>query len=665
MTIALSQFDEVRLDRVSRDFGALNALRDVSLSIRRGEFIALLGPSGCGKSTTLNCIAGLLPVTGGAIWLDKSRVDTLRPEERGFGMVFQNYALFPHLNVRQNIGFGLKMRGKPKAEIDRKVDEALNLVRLRGQENKLPGQLSGGQQQRVAIARAIVIEPPLVLMDEPLSNLDAKLRLEMRAEIRRIHNELGATTIYVTHDQDEALSLADRIVVLRDGVIRQVGTPKELYEAPAHFDVADFMGFRNKLKGQVVALEGGRAVLDVEGARISGIARERVAVGSTRFCRHPSGRSRGRGGRLQCHRRERRHHRVSRPRIRRDGAFARRARLRVPLPSFGRARLEDSSAVGGRARSRLRGADPGEAVMDAVAPAPAIEHGPNLRQRLAARGFDAVTLLVVPAAIFTLLLFVYPFAFGFVLSFEPKAGGDWLANYRRFFSDPFLYKTIANTLWLAIPVTLVNLLLAVPIAFRVRLMRRQRLLTTILVLPITLGTVLVAEGLLNYLGPQGWFNRTLLTFGLISQPLKLVHNYWGVFASLVITGFPFTFLLTLSYVTGIDPALEQAAATLGASAWQRFRHVYLPLLMPGFAITFCLSFVQAFSVFPSAVLLGEPAGVTRVISIAAATAAFEEYDYSMASAIAMIMGFVQLGIVVAVLASRGLFYRGPASGAKG
>ena len=283
MTIALSQFDEVRLDRVSRDFGSLNALRDVSLTIRRREFIALLGPSGCGKSTTLNCIAGLLPVTGGAIWLDKSRVDTLRPEERGFGMVFQNYALFPHLNVRQNIGFGLKMRGTPRAEMNRKVDEALSLVRLQGQENKLPGQLSGGQQQRVAIARAIVIEPPLVLMDEPLSNLDAKLRLEMRAEIRRIHNELGATTIYVTHDQDEALSLADRIVVLRDGVIRQVGTPKELYEAPAHLDVADFMGFRNKLQGTVVAYEGGRAVLDVEGARISGVARESLSVGSSAY----------------------------------------------------------------------------------------------------------------------------------------------------------------------------------------------------------------------------------------------------------------------------------------------------------------------------------------------------------------------------------------------
>jgi putative spermidine/putrescine transport system ATP-binding protein len=175
------------------------------------------------------------------------------------------------------------MRGTPKTEIDRKVDEALSLVRLQGQEHKLPGQLSGGQQQRVAIARAIVIEPPLVLMDEPLSNLDAKLRLEMRAEIRRIHNELGATTIYVTHDQDEALSLADRIVVLRDGVVRQVGSPKELYEAPAHLDVADFMGFRNKLKGRVVAVEDGRALLDVEGARIAGVAREHVSPGSPAY----------------------------------------------------------------------------------------------------------------------------------------------------------------------------------------------------------------------------------------------------------------------------------------------------------------------------------------------------------------------------------------------
>lgn len=289
---------------------------------------------------------------------------------------------------------------------------------------------------------------------------------------------------------------------------------------------------------------------------------------------------------------------------------------------------------------------------------------PSLRQRLAVHGIDGVTLLVLPAALFTLAIFVYPFLYGLLLSFEPKEGG-MLANYQRFFSDPFLYNTIATTLWLAVPVTVISLALALPIAFRVRLMTHQRLLTTILVLPVTLGTVLVAEGLLNYLGPQGWFSRTLMLLGIIGSPVKLTNNYWGVFASLIITGFPFTFLLTLSYVTGIDPALEQAAATHGARSWQRFRYVFLPLLIPGLAIAFLLSFVQAFAVFPSAILLGAPAGPTRVISIAAYQAAFEQYDYSMASAIAMIMAGVQLVIVVAILMLRNLFYRGATAGGKG
>src|SRR3954452_11810967 len=245
MTLHAHAFRTLRLDRISREFGSMRALHDVSLTVERGEFIALLGPSGCGKSTALNCLAGLLPLTSGAIWLDDRRIDALDPEDRGFGMVFQNYALFPHMSVRRNISFGLVSQRRPKEEIARRVDEALALVRLREHADKLPGQLSGGQQQRVAIARAIVVEPPLVPMDEPLSNLDAKLRLEMRAEIRRIHQLLGSATIYVTHDQEEALSLADRIVVMRDGVIRQVGTPAELFARPAHRDVAEFMGFRN------------------------------------------------------------------------------------------------------------------------------------------------------------------------------------------------------------------------------------------------------------------------------------------------------------------------------------------------------------------------------------------------------------------------------------
>ncbi|HEY4986617.1 MAG TPA: ABC transporter ATP-binding protein [Bradyrhizobium sp.] len=259
MTIAARDFRELRLEGMSRRFGNVNALRDVNLAVRRGEFIALLGPSGCGKSTALNCLAGLLTLTSGSIWLDSARIDRLKPEERGFGMVFQNYALFPHMSVRRNVGFGLVMRGVAKADIDRKVSEALSIVRLGDQGDKLPGQLSGGQQQRVAIARAIVIEPPLVLMDEPLSNLDAKLRLEMRAEIRRIHELIGSATIYVTHDQEEALSLADRIVVMRDGVVRQVGTPQELYAQPAYFDVAEFMGYRNLIRSRVSA-EGGISI---------------------------------------------------------------------------------------------------------------------------------------------------------------------------------------------------------------------------------------------------------------------------------------------------------------------------------------------------------------------------------------------------------------------
>ena len=271
-----SGFRQLRLEGLSRTFGALDALKGFSLSVQRGEFVALLGPSGCGKSTALNCIAGLLTPTGGAIWLDDKRVDGLRPEQRGFGMVFQNYALFPHMSVRRNIGFGLAMRRVPKAEAAKKVEEALRLVRLEAQGQKLPGQLSGGQQQRVAIARAIVIEPPLVLMDEPLSNLDAKLRLEMRQEVRRIHDQLGSATIYVTHDQDEALSLADRIVVMRDGAIRQIGTPEELYARPAHLDVAEFMGFRNRLPGRLVGVTGDRARLEVGGTVLEGTARGRL-----------------------------------------------------------------------------------------------------------------------------------------------------------------------------------------------------------------------------------------------------------------------------------------------------------------------------------------------------------------------------------------------------
>ncbi len=279
MSHSTNAFDSLELKDVGRSFGGHDALVDLNLTIRSGEFIALLGPSGSGKSTALNCLAGLLPLTHGSIRIDGKRVDTLPPEKRDFGMVFQNYALFPHLSVQKNIAFGLEVRGVSRAEITRRVAEAIALVKLEEHAKKLPGQLSGGQQQRVAIARATVLEPRLVLMDEPLSNLDAKLRLEMRTEIRRLHQALGLTTVYVTHDQEEALSLADRLVVLRDGRVQQIGTPEELHNNPANWHVADFMGYRNLLDFDVMSASGGQAQVSGHGLSLVGTAVHPVAVG--------------------------------------------------------------------------------------------------------------------------------------------------------------------------------------------------------------------------------------------------------------------------------------------------------------------------------------------------------------------------------------------------
>ena len=288
----------------------------------------------------------------------------------------------------------------------------------------------------------------------------------------------------------------------------------------------------------------------------------------------------------------------------------------------------------------------------------------SLRHRLADRGIDRVLLLLVPGVLFLALLFIYPFIYGLQLSLSPAEGGP-LASYQTFFSDDYLRDTIALTMWLALPAALINVLASVPIAYRMRgKFRGKRTLTTLLVVPITLGTVLTAEGLIMYLGPSGWVNKLLLDYRIINEPLILVHNYWGVLASLVITGFPFAFLLVLSYLSGIDPTLEKAAATMGAGWFPRFRYVTMPLLAPGLAITFCLAFVLAFSVFPSANLVGNPAGDTHVISIAAFHAAFEQYDYSLGSAIAMVMAAVMLAVIALVLTWRNRLYRG-ATGGKG
>jgi putative spermidine/putrescine transport system ATP-binding protein len=244
---------------MTKRFGDKTAVDDFSIEFGKEEFVTFLGPSGCGKSTALNCITGLIPITSGEIYIDDECIDDAKtsvpPEKREFGMVFQNYALFPHLTVKENVAFGLKLRKLPKTEVEKRVDDALRLVHLEGYATKFPSQMSGGEQQRVAIARCIVLEPRLLLLDEPLSNLDAKLRVELRYELKALHERLKVTTIYVTHDQAEALALSDRIVVLKLGRIQQVGSPQTVFTKPANPFVADFVGYKNAWKGKIEVLK--------------------------------------------------------------------------------------------------------------------------------------------------------------------------------------------------------------------------------------------------------------------------------------------------------------------------------------------------------------------------------------------------------------------------
>jgi putative spermidine/putrescine transport system permease protein len=293
----------------------------------------------------------------------------------------------------------------------------------------------------------------------------------------------------------------------------------------------------------------------------------------------------------------------------------------------------------------------------------------SLSHRLAERGVDRSLLLLLPAILFAVLLFIYPFAYGVGLTLQPtestveRYGGGTLANYVAFFSDSFFRDSIWITMRLALPAALFNVLAAIPVAFKLRpRFRGKRFLQTLLVLPITLGTVLTAQGLLIFAGRQGWLNQFLTATGIVDEPVAFVMNYTGVFLSLVISGFPFSFLLISSYLSGIDPSLEAAATTLGAGWFERFRRIVLPLLAPGLATTFILTFVLAFSVFPSARLVGDAGGETRVMALMAYRSFGEQIDYPMASTVAVLMGVVEIVVIALVLLWRSTLYKGSTGG---
>jgi putative spermidine/putrescine transport system ATP-binding protein len=287
----MSDQSYLSLEKLTLAYGDSVAVADLDLSVRRGELIALLGPSGCGKTTTMRAIAGLLPVKSGKVILDGEDMTRTAPNKRAVGLVFQSYALFPHLSVYENVAFGLRLKGMKGAELDAKVQSGIASVGLAKFAERKPAELSGGQQQRVALARSMVMEPKVLLLDEPLSNLDARLRLEMRTELQRVQRETGVTMIFVTHDQAEALSLADRIVVMKNGAIEQIGTPEDIYNRPTSSFVADFVGFENifKLEGGALKTENGSVPLSTapgsEAPEAAGLAwRPRmVALGTGPF----------------------------------------------------------------------------------------------------------------------------------------------------------------------------------------------------------------------------------------------------------------------------------------------------------------------------------------------------------------------------------------------
>jgi spermidine/putrescine ABC transporter ATP-binding subunit len=260
---------DVRLDKVGKSFGSVAAVNDVSLSIERGSIFSLLGPSGCGKTTTLRLIAGFEQPDTGEIYIRGQRVTSVPPYRRDFSMVFQSYALFPHLNVADNVAFGLRMRRVPRSERALSVADALDLVQLGALRDRFPRQLSGGQQQRVALARAIVVKPAVLLLDEPLGALDKMLREQMQVELRTLQQRLGITAVFVTHDQEEALTLSDRVAVMRAGVIEQIGAPREIYDRPRNEFVAGFLGASNFIDGVIASRDGAVAWVDAAGARVA------------------------------------------------------------------------------------------------------------------------------------------------------------------------------------------------------------------------------------------------------------------------------------------------------------------------------------------------------------------------------------------------------------
>ena len=652
----------LRIEGVSKRFGSITAVDDVSLDIARGEFFALLGPSGCGKTTLLRMLAGFETPSAGVLLLEDVDLAALPPYRRPVNMMFQSYALFPHMTVAGNVAFGLRQDRVPKAEIAARVEEALALVELSPLARRKPHQLSGGQRQRVALARSLVKRPKLLLLDEPLAALDKKLREQTQFELMAIQQRVGITFVIVTHDQDEAMTVADRIAVMDRGRIAQVDTPSAIYEAPRSRYVAEFIGDVNIF----------------EGARKCG-KRRRYRGRSSRRARRAGGARtdrRPRSGRFRVARGPTREDR-DRPRAaagrhrQRDGRRGDRDRLsgqRLHLPGAARQRQDGRLDPDQPAPPRRRGDRPGRARSSLLAgrgehPAPLMSG--ERRKPARARGLLGRGSVIASPYLWLLFFFLVPFAIVLKISvaevqlaippytplfawpeggsFELFAVGD---NYRLLIEDSLYIRAYANSLKIAAISTALALLVGFPVAYAMARAPRawQASLVMLVILPFWTSFLIRVYAWIGILKNEGMLNGVLRWIGVIDKPLIILNTDIAVYIGIVYSYLPFMVLPLYANLVRMDRSLLEAAADLGCRPAGAFWKITVPLARPGIVAGCFLVFIPAVGEFVIPDLLGGSG--TLMIGRILWTEFFSNRDWPVASAVAVILLLVLIVPIV-------------------
>ena len=544
-------------DAVKR-YGNNTVIPDLDLEIGDGELFTLLGPSGCGKTTLLRMIAGFNSIEGGDIFFNEKRINDMDPSKRNIGMVFQNYAIFPNLSVRDNVAFGLKNRKVDKAEIKKRTDEFLNLMQIMQYADRMPNQLSGGQQQRIALARALVISPDVLLMDEPLSNLDAKLRVEMRSVIRHTQKSVGITTVYVTHDQEEAMAISDRIAVMKDGVIQHVGTPRDIYQRPKNVFVATFIGRTNIVNahvkdGIITFADGYHEHIDALDKAAEQDVRCSIRPEEFIICKDGT-----------------------------DGIHG---------------TVQECTYLGLNTHYTID-TDQGDSVE--IVEESSIGEGLNNKFRLDVWG--AITLGTI--ALYALFL-LYPMAYLIRQSvLDPDTGGFTLAYFTKFFSKSYYFDTLINSFKVSITATVLSIAIGTPLAylFTIFKIKGKSVLNILIVVASMSAPFIGAYSWILLLGRSGVITAFFKNLGIA---IPDIYGFGGIVLVMTLQLFPLVFLYAKGALKNIDNSLIEAAENLGCSGIVCFFKVVVPLIMPTLLAAALLVFMRSFADFGTPMLIGE------------------------------------------------------------